>query len=79
MTDIVEELEDLADCDARAGAPLGKAMRKAAAEITRLRAKVAKADALAEAVEAYENAAVEHMQFQDALDEAFAAYRETDT
>ncbi len=36
--DIVERLQSLADCDSRAGEPLGKAMRESAAEIERLRA-----------------------------------------
>jgi len=36
-SDIVERLLDVADLDARAGEPLGKACREAAAEITRLR------------------------------------------
>ena len=37
MTDIIERLESLADCDARSGEPLGKAMIEAKAEIKRLR------------------------------------------
>ena len=36
--DIVARLRSLADCDARAGEPLGKCMREAADEIERLRA-----------------------------------------
>jgi hypothetical protein len=38
MSDLIERLISLADCDARSGEPLGKVMREAAAEITRLRA-----------------------------------------
>jgi len=40
-SDIVERLLDVADLDARAGEPLGKACREAAAEIERLRAALA--------------------------------------
>ena len=36
-TDLVDDLRALADCDARAGEPLGKCMRRAADEIERLR------------------------------------------
>ncbi len=36
--DIVDRLRALADCDSRAGEPLGKSMREAADEIERLRA-----------------------------------------
>lgn len=48
MTDIVERLRSLADCDARAGEPLGRAMREAADEIESLRRRVARlvADAM---------------------------------
>jgi hypothetical protein len=38
MSDLIERLISLADCDARSGEPLGKVMREAAAEIIRLRA-----------------------------------------
>lgn len=44
-SDIVERLLDVADLDARAGEPLGKACREAAAEIERLRAALEKARA----------------------------------
>ena len=37
--DLVTRLCSVADCDARAGEPLGKCMREAAAEITRLKAE----------------------------------------
>jgi hypothetical protein len=37
VKDIVDRLMSLAECDARAGEPLGKCMRDAAEEITRLR------------------------------------------
>ena len=40
-SDIVERLLDVADLDARAGEPLVKACREAAAEIERLRAALA--------------------------------------
>ncbi len=39
MDDLVDRLLSLADCDARAGEPLGKCMREAADEIERLRAE----------------------------------------
>ncbi|MPZ19525.1 MAG: hypothetical protein GEV06_16635 [Luteitalea sp.] len=42
MTDeLVKRLLSLADCDARSGEPLGKCMREAAAELTRLTAALA--------------------------------------
>tara|TARA_R110000868_G_C10486348_1_gene729772 strand:- start:47 stop:316 length:270 start_codon:yes stop_codon:yes gene_type:complete len=41
IEDIVARLRGLADCDARAGEPLGKCMREAAAEIERLREELA--------------------------------------
>lgn len=37
MSDLVKRLRSLADCDARAGEPLGKCMREAALELERLR------------------------------------------
>jgi hypothetical protein len=37
VKDIVDRLTALAECDARAGEPLGKCMREAAEEIARLR------------------------------------------
>ncbi len=40
MDDLVERLRGLADCDARAGEPLGKCMREAADEIERLRRRL---------------------------------------
>ena len=40
--DIVARLRSLADCDARAGEPLGKCMREAADEIERLRVALQK-------------------------------------
>jgi hypothetical protein len=40
VKDIVDRLMSLAECDARAGEPLGKCMRDAAAAITSLRAQV---------------------------------------
>ena len=45
--------------------------------IEALEAQVRAADALAEALEAYENAAVDHMAFQSALETALAAYHAT--
>ncbi len=42
MDDLVERLRGLADCDARAGEPLGKCMREAADEIERLRRALGK-------------------------------------
>ena len=42
MDDLVEHLRGLADCDARAGEPLGKCMREAADEIERLREELAR-------------------------------------
>ena len=50
---------------------------QAAARIEALEAQVRAADALADALEAYENAAVDHMDFQARLDAALAAYRAT--
>ena len=44
MSDLVKRLRELADCDARYGAPLGKAMREAAARIEALEARIAKAE-----------------------------------
>ena len=41
-----------------------------------LEARIAKADALADAFESYDNAAVDHMDFQEAVYTALAAYRE---
>ena len=92
MTDIIERLESLADCDARSGEPLGKAMIEAKAEIKRLRAKMAKADALAEWVEGIiedgcpqcggdcssSNPPVAYCPQEEAMQD-LAAYRETDT
>lgn len=43
MSDIVERLRGLADCDARAGEPLGRCMRDAATEIERLRSRLKEA------------------------------------
>ena len=42
MSDLVTRLLSLADCDARAGEPLGKCMREAAARIAELEAEVAR-------------------------------------
>jgi hypothetical protein len=56
MTDIVERLRGLADCDARAGEPLGKCMREAADEIERLREKL---DWMDEVVRTSRSAALE--------------------
>jgi hypothetical protein len=41
MSHLLARLVSLADCDARAGEPLGKAMREAAAEIVRLEKHIA--------------------------------------
>jgi arginine deiminase len=41
MSDLLARLVSLADCDGRAGEPLGKAMREAAAEIVRLNKHIA--------------------------------------
>ena len=40
VRELTDRLISLADCDSRAGEPLGKAMREAASEITRLRGEV---------------------------------------
>lgn len=52
MSDLLARLVSLADCDGRAGEPLGKAMREAAAEIVRLMKErdAVRATALGEAV-----------------------------
>lgn len=79
MTDIVKRL---AENSKRAESPIDAlAMDDAKAEITRLRAKVAKADALAEQVQRVKdfrydpNTGIE----LNRLEEELAAYREADT
>lgn len=56
-------------------APSLSACREAADRIEALEARITKADVLADAFEAYDNAAVDHMDFQEAVYMALAAYR----
>ena len=60
MSDLVNQLLALADCDARAGEPLGKCMREAAARIAELEAAQAEAAA---AWEAFKRATVSDDHF----------------
>lgn len=70
MTDIVERLYDRGVCSPAQNSCRNDYICEAAAvEITRLRAKVAKADALAEVSE----------RAMEPMWQALAAYRETDT
>lgn len=52
-----------------------KTLEQTAARIEALERQVKAADALADALEAYENAAVDHMDFQSDLEAALAAYK----
>jgi hypothetical protein len=63
MSDLIERLISLADCDARSGEPLGKVMREAADEIARLTAET-------EALRAVLTAALEALQAQPGVTEA---------
>ena len=64
---LVKRLRDLADCDARAGEPLGKAMREAAA---RIEGQAAAISAAIERLDASLFTNSEHQQAKDILREA---------
>ena len=78
--DLVKRLRNVPPCNGCGeypGGDIAQIMAIAANGIEALEEQVRAADALADALEAYENAAVDHMDFQARLDAALAAYRAT--